>query len=189
MKTLSKIIILIVLGLNALILASCTTTQGLVQVERRDLGSPSISFVKDVSQHHRNLIVKAINNAAPGHVQNITVRFFDIDSIHSFGINVYTNPVQIWIPRNIHTYSDAQIVFAIGHELGHTDPDVRRLSPHAEEFTCDQWGIITALELGYDGYDAAGFFDKRNHGASDTHPASSVRKQKVLDTVKMRGNR
>lgn len=136
---------------------------------------------------YHSLIIKSIMNSRPSNIVNIEVT--TLPDMKTAGSNHTEVSSTVLLAEDLSKFSDAEIVFQIGHEMGHADPDVRALDAYAKEFTCDQWGVLTVLDLGYSGYEAAQFFKRFDFPASYSHPSSAERHKRVLDTVKMRGNK
>lgn len=172
----------------AVSLASCTPAITQTSLNPTYVDSVvAIHIDPKINKKYHDLIIKSIKNAAPAFLD--VVKVTQITGMRTAGSNSGSNYSEIFLSDNLEKFSPEEIIFQIGHELGHADPDVKALDNYEKEYTCDQWGILTVLELGYDGYKAAAFFKKFDFPASFSHPCSASRYEKVIATVKMRGNK
>lgn len=140
--------------------------------------SYSLSIDTKMPAYYVDAIKKTVANSIPTEIDRILVMEGSCGgSACASGDSV----VVIKMPTNL---SLGTFVATLGHELGHFDTDVKALPSKDREIACDMWGLMAAMDLGYDPYERINQVRNRNIPETDTHPSDAERARRMLEVVR-----
>ena len=145
--------------------------------------SYSLSMDNRIDSHRQGVIAKAVKAGIPATIDAVHVEMLDIP-FDTAGIRGSYTDITMMIPRNDIPVSDAVLVFMIGHELAHKERDIGEIGGHEEELVCDAWGMMVAIDLGYDPYEIISWVRLDNAPSSSTHPSDELRAKKLEEVVR-----
>lgn len=140
--------------------------------------SYTLSIDAKMPAYYVDAIKKTVANSIPGEIDRLLIVEGSCGgSACASGDNV----VVIKMPTNL---SLGTFVATLGHELGHFDTDIKALPTKEREIACDMWGLMAAMDLGYDPYERINQVRNRNIPETDTHPSDAERARRMLEVVR-----
>ena len=140
--------------------------------------SYTLSIATAMPSYYVDAIKKTVANSIPGEIDRVLVMpAADGHPATASGSSL----VVIKVPTNL---SLGAFVAILGHELGHYDSDIAALPTKVREIACDMWGLMAAIDLGYDPYERINYVRSRNAPETDVHPSDAERARRMLEVVR-----